>query len=52
MASKNVSCETCGNNCKITIKESEYAGLTDLVYCPFCGADISSEEEEITEDED
>ena len=50
MATKSFECESCGNSGKITIKESEYVKLSDLVCCPFCGSDIF--EEETFEEED
>lgn len=50
MASKVFTCDSCGNSGKIVIKESELVNTTDLVYCPFCSADIY--EPEFDEDDE
>lgn len=50
MATKVFTCEHCGNSGKIIIKETELTKTTDLVYCPFCSADIY--EPEFDEDDE
>lgn len=49
MAQKHFDCDECGAHGKITFKEGELT-TNDVVYCPFCGADIY-EEEILDEDE-
>lgn len=49
MAQKHFDCESCGGHGKVTFKEGDYQ-TSDVVYCPFCGADIY-EADEPEEDE-
>lgn len=50
MAQKHFDCESCGAHGKVTFRESEYQS-TDVVYCPFCGADIY-EDDQLDEEDD
>lgn len=50
MAVKHFDCENCGAHGKVSFKEGEYT-TSDVVFCPFCGADIY-EEEDFDEDDD
>ena len=50
MAQKHFDCEACGAHGKVTFKEGDYQ-TSDVVYCPFCGADIY-EEDELDEEDD
>lgn len=50
MAVRHFDCGSCNAFGKIQIKGDEYE-ISDIVYCPICGADIDDEEDE-TEDEE
>lgn len=43
--SKHFQCENCESEGKIVIK-TEDVSLSDIAYCPVCGADIYDEEED------
>jgi len=44
MATKFFDCENCGGHGKIIFKEGEITS-EEVVFCPFCGADIYTEED-------
>lgn len=44
MATKFFDCDTCGGHGKIVFKEGD-VNLQDVAFCPFCGADIYTEED-------
>lgn len=43
------SCENCGNHGNVVYKEQETRFPVEVLFCPFCGADLDIEE---TEEED
>lgn len=43
--SKTFQCSNCDSEGKIVVKSDEVT-LSDIVYCPICGADIFEEEDE------
>lgn len=47
---KHFDCLQCGSEGKITIKGNEVV-LSDVVYCPICGADIYEPEDFDDDDE-
>jgi alkyl hydroperoxide reductase subunit AhpF len=51
MAQKHFDCDSCGAHGKITFKQSDEFGASDIAYCPFCGGDIF-EDEEYQDEED
>lgn len=51
MAVKLFDCENCGAHGKITWKETDEYSKGDIVYCPFCSADIY-EDEQFTDEEE
>lgn len=52
MATKMFDCSECGAHGKIVFRENREFQTEDVVYCPFCGADISGDSEEDEEDSD
>lgn len=50
MAVKHFDCEGCGAHGKITFKDGDF-NVSDVAYCPFCGADIY-EDEDYDDEED
>lgn len=50
MATRKFDCDSCGNYGKISITETDYVTINDIVYCPICGADISVPDDEDDEE--
>jgi uncharacterized protein CbrC (UPF0167 family) len=50
MAVHKFDCDSCGAHGSIKYKEDIQFKETEIVYCPFCGADIS--EDEVYDEED
>jgi len=51
MQSKKFECDNCGNSGKISVRESDYVTL-EIAYCPLCGADISSPDDENSDEDE
>lgn len=51
MAVRHFDCQDCGAHGKITFKEDDYKS-SDIVCCPFCGADIYEDEKYEEDDEE
>lgn len=49
MTAKVFECSTCDSFGKITVKNEELQ-LSDITYCPVCGGDISTDEEELLDE--
>ena len=49
MATKHFDGSSCGAHGKVTFKEGDFLS-TDVVFCPFCSADIY--EEDLDDEED
>jgi rRNA maturation endonuclease Nob1 len=45
MATKFFDCENCGGHGKIVFKESDFT-TEEVAFCPFCGGDIYTAEED------
>lgn len=44
--SKTFECQSCDTKGKIVVKNDELS-LSDIVYCPVCGADIFEEDDSV-----